>query len=914
MDETAFLVWCRHLHLSAPAQQAIAAIRAAPPSRRVRSGAGNVPVRYPSRKMGRTIQAESHSVELPFVHTLEQDSDVLEYWDQPPPLRLDYRSRQGRRVVTHHTADFFVLRAEGAGWVECKPEQRLQELARQSPHRYLRDEAGQWRCPPGEAVAAPLGLSYRLWSAATINWTEQRNWAFLADYLRAECPPARPQARALVLALVEQEPGIQLAHLRQRSARLATADDLYRLIATGELYVDLRTSALADSDDLPVFRDAAVAQAYAIVSRTPPDGLLGSPALVPVAEGAAIHWEGRPWTIGPLTPTHTTLVSAQGVPVTLRTAVFETYVRDGRITGVAAPPAPGLREEGQALLARASRADQAEANRRYALLRPYLEDGVRLADCAPQVPRSTKFLWAKRWREAQARYGHGYLGLLPRLERRTPPPKVLTPDLLALLQQTLATHYATYRHARKRRAYGAFLAACAEQGYPALSERTFYRLAARYLPTYEETRARAGERAAYPYASPTPDPCPQARHGERPWEVAHLDHTELDLVLVSARTGQPLGRPWLSLLVDAFSRRILALYLSFARPSYVACMMALRLCVQRWGRLPQTLVVDGGPEFHSTYFETLLAWYGVTHKTRPPAEPRYGAVGERLFGTLNTTFTHTLLGHTQLLAHPRQLTRAVRPTTQACWTLGELYPWLCRWAHEVYDTIAHPALGQSPRAAWAWAEARGGARPHLRIPYDQDFLIRTLPTTPKGTARVQPGRGIKIDHVLYWCAAFADPAVERTAVAVRFDPFDRGHAYAYLPTARRWVECRSDYYAALHGRSAREVALIAEELRQQRRAHAAGYTVTAKQLAAFQADLEQHEAVLRQRQLDLELQPVLRTLSEGAGLADATAAAEPPGLSRAEEGTPSRGAAAVSAPGASPAAGLAPPKLLPRLA
>ena len=40
------------------------------------------------------------------------------------------------------------------------------------------------------------------------------------------------------------------------------------------------------------------------------------------------------------------------------------------------------------------------------------------------------------------------------------------------------------------------------------------------------------------------------------------------------------------------------------------------------------------------------------------------------------------------------------------------------------------------------------------IPYDEEFLIFTLPTTAKGSARVTPGNGVKIHHVYYWCEAF----------------------------------------------------------------------------------------------------------------------------------------------------------------
>ncbi len=89
------------------------------------------------------------------------------------------------------------------------------------------------------------------------------------------------------------------------------------------------------------------------------------------------------------------------------------------------------------------------------------------------------------------------------------------------------------------------------------------------------------------------------RHGGRPFARAHLDHTELDLVLVSSVTGKPLARPWATFMTDAYSRRVLACYVTFDPPSYRSAMMAFRLCVQRYGRLPQELVVDQGPEFGS---------------------------------------------------------------------------------------------------------------------------------------------------------------------------------------------------------------------------------------------------------------------------------------------------------------------------
>lgn len=856
--------WTHRLGLSAEACQVIAAIRSRPPSRLVRSGAGNVPCRFPSTKMGQTIQAESHTVELAFVHAMEQDRTVLEYWDQPGRIRLVYRSKTGRRVVTGHTPDYFEVRIDAAGWVECKPEERLHHLAQETPHRYRRDATGRWTCPPGEAYAAQFGLSYRVFSSADINWIAQRNWAFLADYFRADCPPIEQPTRAAILAVVESDPGATLARLQEQVATIATADDINILIATAQLYVDLQTYALAEPEYVPVFRDEETAQAYALVTATPTVRAIDSPRLIDVEPGQPVVWDGCPWTIGNPTDTHIPLISPNGAPVELSTSSFEGYVRAGRIVGVPTQRAEGMTEEGRTRLVRASAEDLAVANERYTILRPHLEDDVPLSACAPEIPRRTKFAWAKQWREAEATDGNGYLGLLPLARGRPHRRQLVTEDHLAVLHSILDEHYATYRHKKLRRAYGPFLAACAARGLYDVSQRTFYTEAARYLTEYEARGAREGHRAAYPSKAPVQGTdAALPRHGDRPWDLAHLDHTEVDLELLSSRSGRPLGKAWMTVLLDACTRRVLALYLTYAKPSYISCMMVLRLCVQRWSRLPRTLVVDGGPEFHSTYFEMLLAWYKVTLKTRPPAEPKYGSPCERLFGTANTTFIHTLLGNTQVMKNARQVTPAVNPKTHACWTLGDLYPWLCEWAYEVYDTIDHPALGQSPRQSYAWFESRSGARPHTRIPYDRDFIIRTLPSTRKGTARVQPGHGVKINSILYWCSAFEDPAVEHTAVSVRYDPFDIGVAYAYLATERRWVECRSDYYALLHDRSERELMLIAAELRKTQRDHAAGYSVTAKHLAEFSQRADEYEQIMLQRERDAETRTVLASIQGG---------------------------------------------------
>ena len=89
--------------------------------------------------------------------------------------------------------------------------------------------------------------------------------------------------------------------------------------------------------------------------------------------------------------------------------------------------------------------------------------------------------------------------------------------------------------------------------------------------------------------------------------------------------------------------------------------MGLRILVQRFGRFPSTLVVDGGKEFNSIYFDTLLARYHCTKKIRPGGKPRFGSVIERLFGTTNTEFIYEYaVNHPQLAKVDMHLMRAIR--------------------------------------------------------------------------------------------------------------------------------------------------------------------------------------------------------------------------------------------------------------
>src|SRR5664280_2092275 len=838
------LAWFQRLSIPEPTCSMIDHIRSSNPSRRVGGGRSNVSGRYPSRKMGVTIQFESHRVELAGIYEMEHDATVLEYFDQPPAIKLDYESVAGKRMGVLHTPDFFVIRRGEAGWEEWKTEEELRRLNMRNPNRYAAGSDEPWRCPPGQAYAERLGLYYRVRSSAEINWVFQRNIQFMEDYLRADLTAIAAGSRDIVIACVSANPGLALEDLLRSTAGRVPPDDIFSMIAANVVYVDLHAVPLAEPSRVAVL----VAPGATPKARDNGTRKLSSCSFFDLHCGSTVTWDDRFWNVVNIGETSVGLLSDDQRLTELPKTAVEALICQNRMQLISPGSDHGSDSAICKLLSGAREHDLYVANQRARLIRDYLANGRLPAEL--KVTGRTLLRWLARYRAAEGSLGAGYLGLLPKSGGRGNCTPRLSEASRRLMEQFLEQDYETLKQKTRYASWAGLKLACKNQGVAVPSYKTFC-VAVKNRPALNQTLKRQGRRASYKLETfyweldqRTP------RHGDRPFEIVHVDHTELDVESV-ASTGHVLGRPWMTIVTDAFSRRTLAFYLTFDAPSYRSCMMALRECVRRFSRLPQILVVDGGREFGSTYFETLLARYECTKKTRPPAKARFGSVCERLFGTTNTQFIHNLRGNTQITRNVRQVTKSNEPVGQAAWPLGCLYDYLSSFLFEIYDTIEHPALGQTPREAYFKGLQSTGVRPNRMIPYDQGFLMATLPTTQRGTARVSPGRGVIVNGVYYWAEAFRDPTVENQDVAVRYDPFDIGTAYAFVKN--RWTEGHSEHYAALRGRSEKEIMLASKEVRRRSQLHSRErFTLTTRKLADFLGSAEAEEKCFLQRLRDRE--------------------------------------------------------------
>lgn len=260
LSDLEFAEWCVRNNISEPTLKAIQRIRLGNPSRGVISGPRHVTGKFQSRKMGMSLQFESGTVELATLWGYEHNDEILEIYDQPSKLQISYIRTSGKRDSFTKYPDFFVLNRTGYGYIECKPHKKLLKLMQEHPERYTFDRE-HWHSPPCEEEVGKLGFTYRLVTETDLDIILYSNITYLHGYERHN---VTEKSRQEILETVQNEPGITLFYLCQKH----NADDINRMIQTGELYVDLHKYRLSDPDFALVFSDELTGKALDMINHS----------------------------------------------------------------------------------------------------------------------------------------------------------------------------------------------------------------------------------------------------------------------------------------------------------------------------------------------------------------------------------------------------------------------------------------------------------------------------------------------------------------------------------------------------------------------------------------------------------------------------------------------------------------------
>lgn len=760
------------------------------PVRKVGSeGGGNVITPFQSLKMQRTIETESRHIEFPAAVSHEYDPDVLEYFPQPCRLQFEVIDTDGEIHQIDHTPDFLIIGERFVVLEERKPWSSLEKLAKRYPWRFQLAPDGQWVAPLIADWLAERGIGYRIRTERDVPQRRVENILLLEDFLDPSAPPCPVDVALRIHQALAEEATLYLADLYEKLE--CRPDDVFKLIADGLLVSDIDVAPLEDPNRCRVFRDTAVREFEHARLRPVPQTI---PGVVDIRVGAHVVYDQQPYTVVMVGANKAVMQSEDGNSVEVAMETLERLAFNQDLVANSAEPLEPVRLS-----------DFTEAELKIALSRMNSLEQVT-------SPNRTQRRHLKARALAKLTGTDELVALVPRLRHRGNRLPRLDEMQEAAMQDVIREHYLTSKAPNAKHTHKQLRALCAERGiktpsYPTLITRI------KAITQQAADRARHGNRVAYQnsefvhvlYAD-TPV------HGSRFLQYVHMDHTELDIELISLKTGKCLGRPWLSLAIDAYTRRIVGMYLSFDPPSYRSNMMLFRDLVRRHRRLPQFIVVDNGADFRSHDFDRFANLMRIHVRYRPAGRPRHGSVMERIFGYAHSEYVHNLAGNTKATKKVRQTTGKFLPSRLAEWCLEYVYYGLEYWAFEYYDTEVHSALGMTPREACERSLANAGQRSHRIVTLTRDFLILTCPTVGRrGERKVDRQRGIKVhSHFLYWCPELRDPKLHGRYVPVRYDPWDASTVYVQINN--RWFAAHCKALVGHGQMTEKERQLIADEL------------------------------------------------------------------------------------------------------
>lgn len=866
LTEDELIELCDAHELTPEAILIVRGIRESLPSRNVQCGTRNVVTHYASRKMRRVIKAEAMRTELAALYEWDHDKLTYEFYDQPPKIKKIYVRADGRRTVALYTPDFFVLSKDFIGWVECKAEGWLQEQAQKAKSDFVRDEQGVWRCPPAERYAQEVGLQFAVRSSADSDPIQAKNIADLADYFLEECPPSTDEQLELASHQMREFGWCWLVDL-VGSDPVLTADVVHKLIVDEKLFVDLSVASLMnESRNVRVFSSQALFDSrHQWLADLSNDRSETNPiSNVAVEPGATVVWDGEPWEVVNVGESQIFMRSGKSPAIKhMPLSEFQLLVAENLVAANELTADP-RRATANALLASATSAEVEQAMYRHYCLHPESRPDDRKRYIASD--RALR-KWRRLERDGLALYGNGFVGLLPAIRKRGNRLRKLDPRTLEVMDEVIKTEVTSPAAKGLANCWVNARTKCIAAGVLPPSQKTFMAEVKRLLAPEEFKKAREGEKAGYDLELPflslkreTP------KHGTRPFDYAHIDHTEMDLQFVDEETGVNMGKAWLTVMMDPNTREVLAWILLFDPPSYRSCMLVIRRCVKLHGRLPSTIIVDHGSDFISGHFDRLLAFLGVSKRLRPKSKPRFGSVIERFFGLTNEEFIHNLMGNNKALLRPRRMSPSHDPRKLAIWNLRAFSAAFQGYLDTVYHVVEHPALGLSPLKARELGLLHSGARRHTWIVYDRNFVIATLPTTTKGAAKIQKEGSFKAQKIEFFAHELRSYIGQD--LEVRYDPFDVSHAF--VMGANGWIEGVSMYADQFVGRSAKEIAQLSQEIGANNSRDYARSLAKADALGAFNQQVKATELLLAS-ELQATRDRIQRGAAEGGSVIDVPA-------------------------------------------
>ncbi|MCK6844202.1 helix-turn-helix domain-containing protein [Klebsiella pneumoniae] len=212
-----------------------------------------------------------------------------------------------------------------------------------------------------------------------------------------------------------------------------------------------------------------------------------------------------------------------------------------------------------------SEEDWDAAVERYRAISPLIESRERTLDRVTEVADALGVSAATvyRWLARIARYGT--VSCLLRKQRSDKGSKRLAEPVEAIVSAVIAGEYLTDQRRSPTAALREIERLCRQHKLVAPSKGTLLRRIDEILPE-EKVRKRHGRNASLDFRA-TRGTLPGVDHVHAIWQI---DHTKVDITLVDEKDRIPIGRPWITVAIDVFTRMVVGWYISFDPPGTLA--------------------------------------------------------------------------------------------------------------------------------------------------------------------------------------------------------------------------------------------------------------------------------------------------------------------------------------------------------
>ncbi|HDS1776879.1 TPA: transposase family protein [Pseudomonas putida] len=395
-------------------------------------------------------------------------------------------------------------------------------------------------------------------------------------------------------------------------------------------------------------------------------------------------------------------------------------------------------------------------------------------------PHPPSFGSIYRWKKAYLARGEDYLGLVPQSrQRRLHRLENQCSDVQDLIRSAVEELYFTRTPCNKKELIQAIQCSIDAANEKRASHNklhqpsfsTLYRIICD-LDQYEVDLQQLG----FHVASKKHKWSKKRRRPYWRYELVEGDTQLLDVVTCD-KDGHPIGRAYLTALMEVRTRMIIGWDISYNPPCSQKTLRALKASLNSdnpYGGLACSYRLDNGSDFTGLELKTILGELGAAIIYCEPGNPDQKPHIEIFFKSWTTTIVHCMRGTT--FSTPTHYDSE----GNAIYTLDEVKAIFQDWLTNVYHANFHTGLGMSPLEAWENDENQRNEFPPRRFSVEdlnRHFLSCTYITPNNGRLRF---RGLS------WTGGGVTLMAEKCSkkkrrLRVLYDPCDLGTAWVSDP-------------------------------------------------------------------------------------------------------------------------------------